>query len=114
MKSRLVRDGLFGPDLSLADTEHIFFVLLIDFDFPAIEVGLEHLNRIGSRIGDQQGSGLAIEPMPVIVIGQRGDDDQAEGPALSAAPPEKRFTRRFLGRRAQALRTLEGFLKPVC
>src|SRR5439155_72647 len=81
---------LFGPDLSLADTEQIFFVLLIDFDFPTIEVGLEHLNHIGSRIGDQQVSGLAIEPMPVSVIGQGGDDDQAEGPALGGATPENR------------------------
>src|SRR5213594_673136 len=89
MKSRLgARRLVWTPDLSLADTEQIFFVLLIDFDFPTIEVGLEHLNHIGIRIGDQQVSGLAIEPMPVSVIGQRGDDDQAEGPTLSAATPE--------------------------
>ncbi len=105
MKSRLgARRLVWTPDLSLADTEQIFFVLLIDFDFPTIEVGLEHLNHIGSRIGDQQVSGLAIEPMPVSVIGQRGDDDQAEGPALSAAPPENRAD----GLVTQLMRTAGG------
>src|SRR5262245_7572487 len=93
MKSRLMGDGLFGPNLGLANAEQVFLVLLIDFDFPAVEVGLEDLDDIGSWVGDQQVSGLAIQAMAVSVIGQRRNDDQAQGVTLSATTPEHRADR---------------------
>ena len=88
MKSRLMGDGLFRPHLRLTDTEQIFFFLLIDFNFPTIEIGLKDLNHIGGRIADQQVSGLTIETMPVSVIGQRRDNDQTQGAPLGATAPE--------------------------
>ena len=89
MEGRLTGDGLFRPNLSLSDTQQIFLFLLIDFDLPTIEVSLENGNDIGSRIGHQQVSGLAVEAMPMSVIGQRRDDDQAQRKALSATTPEQ-------------------------
>src|SRR5439155_12877682 len=104
MESRLMRNRLFRPNLGLADTEQIFFVFLIDFDFPTIKVSLEYLNHIRSRIGDQQVCGVAIETMAMSVIGQRGNDDQAQGALLSAAAPENR-TDGFV---TQSMRTAGG------
>src|SRR6266705_1779344 len=104
MKGRLMRDGLFGPNLGLADTQQVFFFLLVDFDFPTIEIGLEDLNHIRGRIGDQQISGLAIETMAMGVIRQRRDDDQAQGSPLSAPTPENRTD----GLVTQLMRTTGG------
>src|SRR5258708_22720904 len=104
MKGRLMRDGLFGPNLRLADTQQVFFFLLVDFDFPTIEIGLEDLNHIRGRIGDQQISGLAIEAMAMSVIRQRRDDDQAQGSPLSATAAENRTD----GLVTQLMRTTGG------
>src|SRR5215468_5470575 len=89
MEGGLTGDGWLRPNLSLSDTQQVFFFLLIDFDLPTIEVSLENGNDIGSRIGDQQVSGLAVEAMPMSVIGQGRDDDQAQRKALSATTPEQ-------------------------
>src|SRR5215469_8640511 len=89
MEGGLTGDGLFRPNLSLSDTQQIFFFLLIDFDLPTIEVSLKNGNDIGSRIGNQQVSGLAVEAMPMSAIGQRRDDDQAQRDPLSATTPEE-------------------------
>src|SRR5262252_335790 len=90
MEGRLTGDGFFRPNLSLSDPQQIFFVLLIDFDLPTIEVGLEDLNDIGGRIGNQQVGRLAVETMPMSVIGQRRDDNQTQRAPLSATTPEER------------------------
>src|SRR5215468_10438980 len=89
MEGGLTGDGLFRPNLSLSDTQQIFFFLLIDFDLPTIEVSLKNWNDIGSRIGNQQVSRLAVEAMPMSAIGQRRDDDQAQREALSTTTPEQ-------------------------
>src|SRR5215468_113200 len=89
MEGGLTGDGLFRPNLSLSDTQQIFFFLLIDFDLPTIKVSLKNWNDIGSRIGNQQVSGLAVEPMPMRAIGPRRDDDQAQRKALSTTTPEQ-------------------------
>src|SRR5690349_18967480 len=88
MKSRLMGDGLFGPDLSLAHAKQVFFFLLIGFDLPSIKVSLQDLSRIGVGIGDQQVGRVAIEAMTMSVIGQWRDDDQPQRVALSATTPE--------------------------
>src|SRR5262249_30787006 len=89
VKSGLTRYGLFGPDLSLADAKQILFVLLIDFNFPSVKVGLQDLNEVGVGIGHQQVCRIAIEKMAVSAISQRCNDDQTQRPSLSATTPEQ-------------------------
>ena len=48
-KGRLPWDRGLGVDLSLADAEEAFFIAMVDFDLPSVEIGLNE--RFGLALG---------------------------------------------------------------
>ena len=59
-ESRMARYGLSGPDLSLPHSQGVLFFPMIDFNLPAIKIGLEHDSCRAFHIRAEQIGWLAI------------------------------------------------------
>src|SRR5512135_866837 len=88
VKGRLTGNGSFGPDLSLAHTEQVLFLLLISLDLPAVEVGLQGLPYFDPGITHQQVGRVSIEGVSVSPVAQWCDNYQTHGPVPGSTAPQ--------------------------
>lgn len=67
-------------DLPIGDTNERFFVAVITFDFPAIDIGLKQEVNREIQIRADQKSGVAVKEFGTVTepITKRFDDDQTE------------------------------------
>jgi hypothetical protein len=75
--------------LGLSDAKGVFFLAVIDFDLPAVEVDLKQGLGVVDEAGGEQISGVAvIEPAALAFAAGCGrDDDDAQGLCGSAGTP---------------------------
>ena len=88
-QGRLAGNGLARADLCLTDAEEVFFFPVVDFDLPAIEIGLKSPGGIEPRTGADQERRLPVKPASVLTVfvGCRRQSDQGDGSGLGAPLP---------------------------
>ena len=91
-KGRLTFHGLRRPKLSLAHADDLFFVSMIDLDFPSPKVILKELIECQMGVGTDQEGRLSIEHLACLAeaIADRGDDQQTQRASSSALFPKDR------------------------
>lgn len=82
-------DGMGTADLSLAQAQQSFLFTEIDFDAPALEVGLDEDRRIELFVRGEEKGGMAIEQLGTLAqaISERGDDDQLQDSIRARGTP---------------------------
>ena len=91
-KGRLTFHGLRRPKLSLAHADDLFFVSMIDLDFPSPKVILKELIECQMGVGTDQEGRLSIEHLACLAeaIADRGDDQQTQRASSSGLFPKDR------------------------
>jgi hypothetical protein len=82
--------GLGIARLCLSYPDDAFFIVVVDFDLPAIDTGLNQRLQVEGRIGPGEERGLAVEESGTLAQAMPGgfDDDQKQRLIMAGLAPE--------------------------